>query len=214
MAGTADVATDMVKGALAGAAGVWVMDRIDWWMVEHEDPAAWQQTKAVRPNGKDPAHNMADSVSRALGGPPIPEPHPAGIATHYAVGMLPAALYAVARPHLPGGVVSRGVALGLGMFILEDEIANPLLGSAAPPQKYPWQAHARGLVSHLVLGLVTEAALSLLDRRWSQDRRNGWGGRYRREGRYRPEMRDRPDGRVTRPAHFTESSAGPRRSRP
>jgi hypothetical protein len=26
-------ASDLVKGAFAGAAGVWVMDRVDWFMV-------------------------------------------------------------------------------------------------------------------------------------------------------------------------------------
>lgn len=33
---------------------------------------------------------------------------------------------------------------------------------AADPRRYPWQAHARGLVAHLVYGLVTDTALSVL----------------------------------------------------
>ncbi len=160
---TATVAADLAKGALAGAAGVWVMDRVDWFMVEHGNQKAWQQTQDVRPNHMDPAHNMAGMAAKAVGLEPPPQPHPAGIATHYAVGMGPAALYGVARKHLPGGVMSRGLVLGLGMFLVEDEIINPLIGAAAPPTRYPWQAHARGLISHLVLGVVTEAVLSALD---------------------------------------------------
>jgi uncharacterized membrane protein YagU involved in acid resistance len=77
--------------------------------------------------------------------------------------MAPAALYAASRKHLPGGVVIRGLAYGLAMFLIEDEVLNPALGVAAPPQKYPWQAHARGLVAHLALGLATEAVLAALD---------------------------------------------------
>ena len=60
--------------------------------------------------------------------------------------------------------MSRGVVLGVGMFLVEDEFLNTVMGTAAEPRKYPWQAHARGLITHLVLGVVTEAALSAFDR--------------------------------------------------
>ena len=154
---------EMAKGAVAGAVGVWVMDRLDWYMVEREDQDAWHRTQAVRPNSKDPAHNMADMAARVIGAEPFPQPHPAGIAVHYAVGMAPTAIYGAARQHLPGGVIGRGVMLGVGMFLVEDEVLNTALGTAAKPTRYPWQAHARGLVTHLVLGLVTEALLTFLD---------------------------------------------------
>ena len=162
--GRSGATADLVKGAIAGAVGVWVMDRVDWFMVEHGDQEAWRRTQAVRPNGKDPAHNMAGLAARAIGASPPPQPHPAGIATHYAVGMAPAAAYAVVRRHLPGGILGRGLILGLGMFLVEDEIVNPIIGVAAPPQRYPLQAHARGLIAHLVLGVVTETVLASLDR--------------------------------------------------
>jgi hypothetical protein len=48
------------------------------------------------------------------------------------------------------------------LFLVEDELVNPVLGTAAPPGRYPWQAHGRGLVAHLVLGFVTDAVFSLL----------------------------------------------------
>lgn len=185
---------DVVKGAVAGAAGVWIMDRVDWFMVAHEDQRAWRRTQAVRPNGKDPAHNMAGLAARAVGAEPPPQPHPLGVATHYAVGMAPAMAYATVRRRLPGGILGRGLLLGLGMFLVEDEIINPLIGVAAPPGRYPWQAHARGLVAHLVLGVATEAALAALDqprRRQARTRPSGRegsaqpdrGGRRPRAGR-------------------------------
>ncbi len=163
------LAGDLTKGAAAGAVAVWIMDRLDWWMVEHEDQRAWRRTQEVRPNHQDPAHNMAGMVAEAVGLERPGQPHPAGIAVHYAVGMVPAALYAANRKHLPGGVVSRGLLYGLALFLVEDEVLNPALGMAAAPQKYPWQAHARGLVAHLALGLATEAALAALDRREADD---------------------------------------------
>ena len=44
-----------------------------------------------------------------------------------------------------------------------DETAAPLTGIASGPGRYPWQAHARGLVAHLVLGITTEALLRASD---------------------------------------------------
>ena len=60
----------------------------------------------------------------------------------------------------PGG----GSLYGRGLFLVNDELLAPALGLAAGPLQYPWQAHARGLVSHLVLGAATDAALEVLDR--------------------------------------------------
>jgi hypothetical protein len=159
------VAADLAKGAAAGAAATWVMDRVDWFMVEHENPEAWRRTQRVRPNGKDPAHNMVGAMAKAVGREPPAQPHPAGIAMHYALAMSSTAVYGTMRRHIPGGVIGRGLVLGLGIFAIEDELINPALGFAAPPRRYPWQAHARGLVAHLVLGLVTEAILSAVDSR-------------------------------------------------
>ncbi len=39
-----------------------------------------------------------------------------------------------------------------------------LRGLASGPTAYPWQAHARGLVAHLVLGATTDAVLGAADR--------------------------------------------------
>ena len=164
MQATGALAADLMKGAAAGAAGVWLMDRFDWLMVEHGDREAWRRTQAVRPHGRDPAHNMAGSLSEAMGGGPLGQPHPAGIAVHYALGVVPGMLYAPLRHRLRVPGVGRGLLYGLALFLVNDELLNPVLGLAAGPTAYPWQAHARGLVAHLVLGVATEAALDAPDR--------------------------------------------------
>lgn len=96
-----ELAFDLLKGPVAGAIGVWAMDRVDSYRYERglDTPDTRRRTEALR----------------------------------------------------------------LCPILIEDEIANPLLGSAAPPGRYPWTAHARGLVAHLVYGLVTDAVLSLLN---------------------------------------------------
>jgi hypothetical protein len=156
-----------LKGAIAGAIGVWIMDRVDWFMFEHEDPAARRQTESVRPGGLDPAHVAVNRMAGAAGIELSPaQPHPAGIGMHYALGIGPGALYGAFRDRLPANNDGQdhlyGAALGLGLFIVQDEGLNALTGLSADQRTYPWQAHARGLVAHLVFGVVTNTVLNLL----------------------------------------------------
>lgn len=156
--------TGAVMGAVAGAAAVWVMDRVDWFMFNRVDPQARRRTETVRPGGMDPAHVLANRVAHALGTELTPQqPHPAGIAVHYAIGIGPAALYGALVDRFPELGVGRGTAFGLAMFLLEDELMNPLAGLAAPPGDYPWQAHARGLVAHLAFGFVLDSILRVVN---------------------------------------------------
>lgn len=173
------VMTGVLKGAVAGAAGVWAMDRLDWFLFGHEDPQARHRTQRVRPGGLDPAHVAANRAARMIGRELSPrQPHPAGIAMHYAIGIAPGALYATLRHRMEGLGMARGPLYGLALFVLHDEIINPVTGLSAPPHRYPWQAHARGLAAHLVYGLVTDLALDAMDavERSLRQRRGGEAG--------------------------------------
>ncbi len=162
--GNGDLLADVVKGAIAGAVGVWAMDKVTWWMWDREDPSALQQERAARPEGLDPAHVIANRAAEAVGTELTPkQPHPAGIAVHYGLGIMPAMLYAPLRHRVRWLDVGGGLLYGLGLFLVEDEGMNPLLGTSGRPTEYPWQAHARGLVGHLVLGAATHVTLELLD---------------------------------------------------
>lgn len=179
---------DLVLGAVAGAAGVWVMDRVGWFLYDHEDPDALAQelearrggsdvelteSEAAAPAGqaasgapgKDVAHVLAEKLAR-LGGLEIRtgQPNAAGMLVHYGLGVLPGALYAVSRRRFPSVRLGAGALYGVGLFVVNDEIAAPVLGLASGPRAYPWQAHARGLLAHTVLGVVSESALRLFDR--------------------------------------------------
>lgn len=160
-----DVLTEVVKGAIAGAVGVWAMDQVGWYMYNREDPEALRQEEEARVEGMDPAHVAANRVAEALGTSLTPsQPHPAGIGVHYGLGVMPAMLYGPLRHRVEGLDAGHGLLYGLGLFLAMDEVVAPALGLAAGPTAYPWQAHARGLVSHLVLGVVTDATLDILDR--------------------------------------------------
>lgn len=155
----------LARGAVAGAAGVWVMDRVGWFLYNRENPAALDRERRARVGGRDVAHAAVQKLAALTGTKAsITEPNPAGIAVHYALGVLPAALYSLARDRVPSLRAGNGAVYGFGLFLLMDEIAAPALGLASGPGRYPWQAHARGLVSHVVLGIGTAAVLRVLDR--------------------------------------------------
>jgi hypothetical protein len=154
----------LLKGAVAGAAAMWVLDRVDWAMWDAEDSRTRAETRRVRPGGMDPAHVAANRIAGAFGrelNPP--QPHPLGIALHYSFGMVPTLAYAVLRHRYPAVAAGGGTVWGLAMTMVEDEGLNPALGLAAPPQDYPWQDHARAVVAHVVLGVVAEGVLRALD---------------------------------------------------
>lgn len=163
--GNDDLFADALKGAVAGAVGVWALDKVTWAMWDREDPAALRREAAARPGGLDPAHVIANRAAEAAGTELAPrQPHPAGIGVHYALGIGPGAAYGVLRKRVPAVGAAAGMAYGLALFLLQDEGLNPLIGTSGAPGEYPWQAHARGLVGHLVLGAVTDATLNALDR--------------------------------------------------
>ncbi|AFZ66253.1 DUF1440 domain-containing protein [Deinococcus peraridilitoris] len=160
-----NVLNEAIKGTVAGAAGVWMMDRIGWYMYLREDERALQQELEARPNGMDPAHNIANRVANALGKQLVPpQPNPWGVTAHFALGILPAALYGVLRHRFRELSKAQGFLYGLSLFAMNDELVNPLLKLSGGPRAYPWQAHARGLVEHIVLGMVTDAVLRVMDR--------------------------------------------------
>ena len=182
------VLRDMALGAVAGAAGVWVMDRVGWFMYDYEDrDAVAQELRARRGGddveftpaeasarqdqdqpgtpGKDVAHVAVEKAARLTAATlPTAQPNPAGIAMHYGLGILPWALHAVLRRKVPAVGAGAGALYGAGLFVVNDEIVAPVLGLASGPMQYPWQAHARGLVAHTVLGVVTETVLRAADR--------------------------------------------------
>jgi hypothetical protein len=153
-----------VRGMAAGAVGTWAMDVLTWAMYRREDPAALAREQRARVHGLDTAHAAAARVRRALGGrDDHPEPNAGGIAVHYLLGMVPGALYARARRRSRWVTAGRGALWGFGLFVVNDEIMARSLGIAGPARAYPWQAHLRGVVGHVLLGVVTHVVLDAMD---------------------------------------------------
>jgi uncharacterized membrane protein YagU involved in acid resistance len=87
-----------------------------------------------------------------------------GMAIHYGLGIGWAPLYLVLRRGAHLHPFMAGVATGMSMNLLVDEVANTVFGFAAPPQDYPISTHLRGAVGHLTYGLALAATAEWL---WS-----------------------------------------------
>lgn len=178
------VVLDMATGAVAGAIGVWAMDQIGWFMLRTENTRALVRDLQARPDKEAAVSGTAEQVrsirrNPLMGGDtagvtatatqvsgvsaPDRRPGPGAIVFHFGLGMLPGAVYAAARRNRPRLRTGCGALYGLGLFVVMDETAAPLTGIASGTRSYPWQAHARGLVAHLVLGITTETLLRAAD---------------------------------------------------
>ncbi len=154
---------DAVRGAIAGAAATWCMDRITTAMYEVQAPEVTRQEEAAQPNGKSSVTNLIDRVEAETGFVIPAERRPlVEQAIHYALGVVPGAVYGVIRRYVPFARVGRGLAYGLVLFVVNDEYLNTKLGLAGPPGAYPIESHLRGGVGHAVLGVTTETGIQLL----------------------------------------------------
>lgn len=149
-----------VIGFAAGVIGVWALDRADWLMWNRSSAEDRALTTAIRPNGEPPAETLVSKLSYASDTPLDAETHrTASLVTHYAIGVMPTMLYAIFRNKLPVKGLTRGLLYGGTMFAAQDEGLNTLAGLGADPRSYPVSAHARGLVAHLIYGIVAEVAI-------------------------------------------------------
>jgi hypothetical protein len=159
-----DVAWDLVKGAIAGAAATWLMDRATTWMYEHESDRA-KAREGEASGGASAFERVAERGAAAVGATLDDDQRArAGTAIHWATGIMAGAAYAVLRRRWSGVTALKGLPFGAGFFLVVDEIMNPLLGFTPGPSAYPWQTHARGLGGHLAFGIANELVLDGLDR--------------------------------------------------
>lgn len=104
-----DLVGDMIKGAIAGAIGTWVMDRVTWEMYLTEGPKAFEQEKEAQFEGKYGAHVAADKVEEKTGMDLSRDQHDRlAKSIHYSWGMMPGAMYGALRHRIgPLGPVGR-----------------------------------------------------------------------------------------------------------
>jgi hypothetical protein len=163
MHGNGGVGSDILKGAVAGAAATWLMGQATTWMYEHEDAKARRREDEAR--GDRSAYETAAEKAAGFAGVELSKEQrgQAGLAIHWALGIGAGVVYALLRRRAPAVRAANGLAFGTGFYLVVDEVLNPVLGLTPGPEAFPWQAHARGLGGHLAFGATTELVLEGLD---------------------------------------------------
>jgi putative membrane protein len=166
-----------LAGAVAGLAGAWVMVRVNHLMDpgtgvsdKPGDPHAHRRVDA-RPNDTDGtipdepgSMQAASAIAEPALGRPLSEREKeiAGPVVHYAFGAATGALYGAAVEADRTAARGGGMAYGIAVWLIADEIGMHALGFASKPTDYPVSRHAATLASHLVFGLSLEAVRRLL----------------------------------------------------
>lgn len=155
--------SDLLLGALCGAAGTWVMDQATTAIYDRQPKETRDREDAAR--GEKTAYENAAEQGAAIAGRKLTkdERKQSGSAIHWALGVSTGAVYGLLRNRLSGLGIGSGLVYGMAIWIALDEAGLTLLGLTPPPQALPWQTHARGLAGHLVLGAVIEPVFDLLD---------------------------------------------------
>lgn len=144
---------DMLNGAVAGiVGGIVAAFLLERFQAAIKDLAPTQSDEESAPV------KAADQVSRVVAGRPLPDgwKQPGGEAVHYALGAALGTAYGVAAEYDPRVTAGLGTLFGLSASVVLDETLVPVLGLSDPPWRSSARAHAFGLISHLVFGLVTE----------------------------------------------------------
>ncbi len=162
--GRRSITTDLLKGAVAGAAGWRVMDPAIQFLYNHEGPSVREAEDAAR--GRVPALEvLAEKIAARAGlSLSLAQREKAGTALQWATVIVTGMAYGALRDRAPAVGAGHGLAFGAGVALLVDEGMVPLLGLSPGPGAFPWQTHARSLVGHLIFGFAADAALDLLDR--------------------------------------------------
>ena len=151
------VGRDVLAGAIAGGAAVWLISKMDW-SLSH----AGRKSSAPA-SGMDPAHAAAGKAAAAAGVRVAnPRDNAAGHTVHYGIGIGAGALYGLLRGMAPVVTTGRGSLYGIANFILGDEIGAPAMGLAKGPMDYAARDHARSALAHIVFGIFTDLGTRVL----------------------------------------------------
>ena len=151
---------DVAIGAAAGALGTYLMDQATTAFYEREPEGVQKRENAAR--GEKTAYESAAEKAAQLAGLELNDEDrkAVGQAIHWSLGITAGVAYGALRHALPRAPIGSGLAFGALFWLAMDEGALTLLGLTPPPKEFPWQTHARGLVGHLVLGMVLEGTVA------------------------------------------------------
>jgi hypothetical protein len=161
---TRDLGFRLATGLVAGAVATWAMKKVSSFVEQKEniDP----EIEHARPGTKPTQEMIIDGVSGKLGVDLSPKQRDqADQALQWIMGAGGGAATAWVRKKTGAGQsLVRGVLLGVGTFILFEEIIKPAIGASRKPTELPWKVHARDLAGHATYGLVNSGVRKVAGR--------------------------------------------------
>ena len=156
--------TTLLKGAIAGLAATWLMDKGTGFMYEHEDSAAREQEDKAR--GDETAYEVAaDKAAGAIGVTLSTDERKKSASTiHWALGATAGMTYAIIKGDHAKLSTLAGIGFGAVFWAVMDETLTPALGLTPGPKAFPLETHARGLAGHAILGAALDTSLAVVDR--------------------------------------------------
>jgi hypothetical protein len=135
------------------------------------DARDWQE----RSEGQNANELAAEAVGeRAAARRLTPEERQVGARLmHYAFGSAMGALYGAYRARSRDMSPRDGLAFGLTLWAIADELAMPMLGLSGSTAKRPAEMHLQAAVAHIVYGGVTEITRSVAMTGLADDARRG-----------------------------------------
>ena len=147
-------------GLVAGAGASAAMD-VYWKIVRNVAGDRPEQKpkgkKDGQAEGKPSTQIIADKISEVLTGKEVPRKDKAiaGIAVHYATGLICGAFFGIAAAARPRLGIVGGLLYGAAIWALLDEAALRMLDIAPDVEKVPTTQHIQALGAHLVYGSST-----------------------------------------------------------
>lgn len=156
---------DLAAGIIGGIVATRVNDYVEkaFWEVTPEREKALEPDTAHESSAEAAAHLL---LSRETDEPREQDVEVLKKGVHYGLGAAWGPFYCWLRRHGDLSPALAGIVSGTALSLIVDETLNPLLGITPPPDAYPESAHVRGLLTHVVWGLVCGATAEVLRRRW------------------------------------------------
>lgn len=151
-----ETAAELTAGIVGGIVATQINDIVEkaFWRATPE------QEKAREPETQD--DSSADAAARKLlecvhDHPPKQLQKVVKKGIHFGLGAAWGPLYCWLRRHTGMTPYAAGVTSGVALSLIVDEALNPLLRITPPPRAYPASTHVRGIVTHVVWGLICGA---------------------------------------------------------
>lgn len=144
---------DVAYGLAAGAVATFVMEKVSEYGYQLQDEKTRKSEEKLR-NEQYPPEVLAGKIAKAVSGVELSKEakQKYGMAIHWGYGIAWGGMFGALRDRLPVASSAGGLAFGLGLWLIGDELMMPALKLSPPSTEFPWQNHARAAVNHLAYG--------------------------------------------------------------